>query len=226
MSTSFLEIYKQAEIIKNDNRIAQKPTYKIYELYYSYLKYAISYFMYDCYKDITNQIPFTDFEFFYLANGVDNQFSLITSPPPNNSNFYVGYRSDNISNYTEVSSNNYTFDSAANVLTITSSILPQDTEVLVAWYVIGNFIDNLNYAEISILSNGMIVPYLQEQENKNSLLNQIVYGGSTKIYSQAEHISAVHKVSETQYDKVKQMIYDYTYKANSQDYKGLSGGLI
>jgi hypothetical protein len=80
--------------------------------------------------------------------------------------------------------------------------------------------------EKAILSEGMLVPYSQEALHKQSLLNQIVYGGSSKIYSQANHIDSVLNVSNNQYYNILQnMITNYSYKdKGSNKVKGLAGG--
>ena len=75
-----------------------------------------------------------------------------------------------------------------------------------------------------ILSEAMLIPWDQEQLQKQSLLNQIAYGGEMKIYSQAEHISQVKDTLKTQYfDIVQSMISDYTYKYSPDNLKRLGG---
>jgi hypothetical protein len=228
LSTLFTEIYEQNELIRNDNRIQLKPTNQIYKLYYDYLKDAIGLFFRDCYKDLTDNIPFNQVEYNFISNGTDNQY-LLQSPsvPLTDGLFYVGYTSDSSITYTEINASNYNYNSSTNVLTITSpSQIPQNNIVYIASYVIGQFNQDLSYDEIMILSNGMLIPFLQEQQNRNSLLTQMVYGGESKIYAQSSHIDSVHNVSEDQYDKVISMINLYSYKANPNNLKDLGGNAI
>ena len=50
MATSFEEIYCLNSVIKIDQRLTNKPSYMLYDLYWKYLQLAIPYFQYDCRK--------------------------------------------------------------------------------------------------------------------------------------------------------------------------------
>lgn len=222
MGTFFKEIYNLNAVIKNDARLNGKPINQKYALYYEYLKHSMSYFEYDCYKSL-EYIPFTQEEYYFIGNGTDNQF-LLSPSPPSNSLFYVGVRENSDNSYDTNFS--VTFDSITNILTISPTPM-LNYEVYVSAYIIGEFVEKLNNKECSILAQGMLVPYDQEQLQKQALLNQRVYGGSYKQYSQAEHIKQVKDVTENQYYKiVKAMINEYTYKQNPNKLLGLGGGLI
>ena len=221
MSTPFTDIYSLNEIIRNDNRLSLKPTNQIYQLYYKYLQYAIAYFFRDCYVDLKDNVSNSQNEFMFIANGTDNQFQL--SSQLLNSAFYVGVAKDKDTVYTEVDSSNYTFDILTNVLTITSSLITAGYVVYISNYVIGQFNLNLDYDEKIILSEAMNIPFLEEQQNRNSLLTQMVYGGESKIYSQANHINSVHTTVEDQIIKVKRMIKEYSYRASPDSLKKLGG---
>lgn len=227
MATLFIDIYKENEIIRNDNRLKFKPTNKIYELYYLYLKSGIALFSRCCYKNLANNIPFSQTEYLFKSNGIDNEY-LLESPniPPENCNFYVGYTTDINTSYVEINENEYSYNKTTHILTINSTdkIIIENDYIYVSAYIIGQFNDTLDYDEVNILVNAMNIPFLQEQENRNSLLNQIVYGGGQKIYSQGEHINSVHKVLKDQKDSVNVMIKEYTYCANPNRLCGLGGG--
>jgi isopentenyldiphosphate isomerase len=89
---------------------------------------------------------------------------------------------------------------------------------------VGSFNDILDLPEQRILAEAMNIPYDNEQTQKQSLLNQIVYTGSSKIYSQANHIDSVLNVAKNQYfNIVTGMINEYSYKSQ-KSLSGLKGG--
>lgn len=220
--TLFKDIYESNEIIKDDNRIQMKTTNNIYKLYYKYLKYAIGIFFRYCYKDLTNCVDYSETEYMFSANGTDNDFQL-SSAPPVGSELYVGIKTTTDSLYTEVLPSNYTFNSSTKVLTITLPTLSTGTIIYVVPYVIGQFNSTLDFDEQNILSEAMIIPFLEEEQNRNSLLTQKIYGGESKLYSQANHIDSVHLVVEDQRKKVDKLIKEYTYRANPDKLQGLGG---
>jgi hypothetical protein len=223
MSVNYNEIYCLADVIRNDNRFVNKPQNLIYGLFYKYLEHSISYFLYDCFVDLNDRIPFSQTEYVFTSDGVDNQY-LLSPSPPSGCDFYVGFRENNESEYNQTF--DYTFDSMTNILTINNNP-PNNYEVYIGAYIIGQFNKDLNIVERDILANGMMIPWTQEQLFKNSLLSQMIYGGSSKIYSQAEHIRQVKGISNNQYfNIVKTMISDYSYKGNKDKSRGLGGGLV
>lgn len=221
--TNYTEIYCLNDVIKNDNRLINKPQNQIYALFSVYLDYAISYFMYDCYVDLNDRILFSQEQYYFNSDGIDKDY-LLSPVPPTSCEFYVGYRATDEDIFTQTY--DFVFDSLTNIITINDNI-PSGYEVYISGYIIGKFNQTLNLLEKAILSNGMLVPWDQEQLNKNSLLNQMVYGGTTKIYSQGNHIKEVKTIVNNQYfNIVKGMISEYSYKANPNKVKGLGGGLV
>lgn len=220
MSTPFQQIYDLTDIIKTDTRLLNKPKNLIYQLYYSYLKMAISYFKYDCYKDISvaNVIPFSQVEYVYVANGITKNFTLDSIPPINNF-FYVSI--DNM----EITQLNYSYDSIDNQI-IFDTIPLSKSNIYVASYNIGQFNADLEEREMDILSEGMIIPFLKEHINYSELLSQMVYGSDFKLYSQAAHIKELNDTLLNQQSYLKQLINEYTFKANINGLMGLGGGLI
>ena len=217
MGTQFSEIYEMNETIKLDTRLFGKPDNLLYSLKFKWLKYAISMFDNDCYQDINTFTPFSQVEYEFVADGINNVYTL-NPTPIGNSNFYISV--DDSSGYA------YTFNSINNQLTITP-IPPSNSPIYISAYIIGSFPIDLTIREQNILAEGMLVPWLEQQKNRNDLLNQMVYSGDMKIYSQANHISEVDKVADNQYyKKVKSMINEYSYRRNPNGVKGLGGGLI
>lgn len=223
MGTSYKDIYCLADVIRNDSRLVGKPQNQVYALFYAYLQHAISYFVYDCYVDLNDRVPFSQEQYYFTSDGVDNEY-LLSPSPPIDCEFYVGYRPNSDTQF--VQTYNFTYDSLTNVLTINDNP-PNTYEIYVSGYIIGQFNQTLNIKEKDILANGTLVPWSQEQVFKNSLLNQIVYGGTSKIYSQANHINSTLDVVNSQYYKfVMGMINEYSYKANPNKIRGLGGGLV
>ncbi len=226
IGTLFTEIYEANEILKNDNRLNAKPTNLVYQLYYQYLKFAIGFFYRDCYKDLSNHIPFSQVIYKFVTDGVDNQF-LLESPttPPENCYFYVGIAPDDNTSYTEITCDKFTYDEDTHVLETNGDVIAENNIIYISAYIIGEFEESLVFDEINILNEGMLVPYNKEQQNRNSLLNQRVYGGSQNMYSQSNHISAVHNVLKDQEQRVRELIVQYTYRASPNKLKGLGGGI-
>lgn len=222
MATEFIEIYELNEVIKNDNRLKNKPSNKLYQLYFTYLKKGISLFWRDCYNNLKNIVPFSQSEYLFQSDGVDNQFLLSPSPTVNE-NIYVGYARDLNTSYTEIPSSSFTFDKVSNVVTISPESNLNNNYYYIATYEIGSFIENLDYDVQDILSESMNIPFLEEQQNRTSLLNQMVYGENQKMYSQSQHILSVHTTAKDQEQKVLDMITKYSYKAAPDNLHGLGG---
>lgn len=124
METQFTEIYEMNEVLKCDSRINSKPSNQIYKYYYICLKYAIGLFGRDCYKEITNHTPYSQKEYLFKSDGIDNAL-VLNSPALENCNFYVGYAKDSNTAYTEITQ--YTYDSSTNTITIPSFLVPEIT---------------------------------------------------------------------------------------------------
>lgn len=216
MGTLFEDIYALNQIIKSDGRINAKPLNLIYQLYFQYLSFAISYFSDDCYKDLDNIIPFSMREYEFTGNGVDNKFILDTAPPTD-CKFYISVDLD--SDYT------YFYDDETLEITITPTP-PNLGGIYIAGYIIGEFIETLNMKEKIILAEGMCVPWLEEKRNKEELLSQSISTNDYKRTSQAEHIHQLNISLDNQYWKnVKSMINEYTFKQEPNSLLGLGGGL-
>jgi len=176
IGTLFKEIYEMNEVLKSDNRLINKPQNLIYQLYFTYLKYAIGIFKYDSRVDLTARTDFSMQVYNYIADRSDNVYSLSPIPTPN-SNFYVGYRSDSDAMYTEI--HDYVYDNINNTITI-NDFIDNRSEVYISSYIIGSFDNDLDEYGVDILSEAMLVPWSTEQLMKNSLLSQMVLGEPQK----------------------------------------------
>jgi hypothetical protein len=90
-------------------------------------------------------------------------------------------------------------------------------------YTIGSFNDDLNYQEISFISRGMTIPYLEFQLQKQKHLNQIVYGRDYQVRSQSQHIREVREVIDNTEKRLKQDMIMYSYLQSKDKLKGLGG---
>lgn len=80
MATPFRDIYCLNKLIKNDPRLKKLSEEQFSMLSYGYLKFAISYFMYDCRKDLTKYIPPTCQMYTFTGDGKEAEFLLSPSP--------------------------------------------------------------------------------------------------------------------------------------------------
>lgn len=225
MATNFVDVYEMNEVLKCDTRINMKPSNQVYKLYYTYLKHALGLFGRVCYKvsskDIIKHIPFSQKEYLFKSDGIDN--TLVLNPDPlTDCNFYIGYSKDSNTSYTEITQ--YTYDSSTKTLTIPAFLVPENYLIYVSSYVTGSFTCDLDFDEILILSEGMLIPFQEEQQNRNKTLTQMVYGAQ-KMDSQANHIKAVHSVVTDQENKVNNLIVKYSYNASGNKLAGLGGSV-
>ena len=81
-------------------------------------------------------------------------------------------------------------------------------------YRIGYFLDDLDIEEKIILARGMVVPFIESQLQKESVMNHMVYGTGAKMYSQAEHLKQLNTIlKDTKYE-VEGRINAYTYESS------------
>ena len=225
--TTFDDVYCQSYVIKQDNRLQKLNRYEYYSLCWRYLKFSISLFQYDCLREpasnsltkVQDHEPFYEKDYSYIGNGIDTEYHLPT-PPREDYQLYVAVKNIEDKDYTEVLT--YTYN-PSNETIIFADPPPNNSSVKIIVFSVGSFNSHLDDREIAILAEGMVIPYLEEQRNNRRLLNQIVYGGSVKMHSQAEHLKIVNQSVNDQYDVVDGLIKEYSYKSNRECYEGLSG---
>lgn len=214
--TDFNEIYCLNLVMKNDPRLAKIPINIYYSLCWKYLQIAISRFQYESIPDITDNVPFLETDYEYECNGVDTEFQLnevnFAETPNFNIILTIGDNKTTIPDYT--------YNSETNIITLSEAPISGAT-LQISEYQIGHFNVELTYREKEILAQAMLIPYLEENQNRESLLNQFVYGGSVKIHSQAEHLKTITSALKEQRTMVNNLIIDYTYRANTEGYIGL-----
>ena len=214
--TDFNEIYCLNLTMKNDPRLAQIPLNMYYSLCWKYLQVAISRFQYESIPDLTDNVPFMETDYEYICDGIDTEFQLNVNEAMITPNFVVSLV---IGEETEPITD-FTYDSNVNAITLQDAPLEGAT-LKIYEYQIGHFNSDLTYREKEILAQAMLIPYLEENQNRESLLNQFVYGGSVKIHSQAEHLKTIEAALKEQQKLVNNLIIDYSYRANLENYNGL-----
>ena len=217
MATSFLEVYKANNLIKNDPRLKNLDGCELNTIRFGYLKFAISYFLYDCRKDLNNKTDPSTNIYEFDCDGVSDEFSLVPEPPVGSEYVFFYVEDDirmDVSELARVENNVVKLD-----------FVPEaGSGFIVKAYTYGEFNEDLDVREINILAEGMNVPYISESKNDENAMKYIVTGKSLRFFSQANHISAQNENWEKQkYNMVDSLISEYSYKGSEDDYKGLSG---
>ena len=60
----------------------------------------------------------------------------------------------------------------------------------------------------------MVVPFIEAQMQKESLMNHMVYGTGAKMYSQAEHLKQLNTILKNTKYEVEGRINAYTYESS------------
>ena len=225
MATSFEEIYCLNAVIKLDQRLVNKPSYLVYDLCWKYLQLAIPYFQYDCIKDLLDLVPFSLTEYSFIGDGVNNIFELSPAPTDSsNLDFYISSQIDCGQKAREIVS--YQWDSINNTITLLDYTPALNENIKIQAYNIGQFNDDLNYDEKSILARAMDIPYYEEQMTNSKILNFAVYGGSIKMHSQAEQLKTVTAAYQTAKRELEGDISNYTYRTAPIGLYGLGGRTV
>jgi len=212
--TSFSTIYESNTLIRNTPSFRNFDEYNLSKILFGYLKQAISYFLYDCAKDLTLRTDPVFSEYIVVGDGTEKVFTLPTTPA-SIENIDVWIDSTRITDYV--------YNSVGKTLTFTTA--PADgANITAQFYSCGHFTEDLDIREVHILSEGMIIPYLQKFKNDENAMKYIVSGSSLKFYSQANHInSSNNNVVNQHLNIVEGLISEYSYKRHYADYSPLVG---
>lgn len=218
--TSFNEIYEMSSLIGGDDVFCNTTKDDFFALMNRYLDFAIAEFQDDCVKNLDDITPFQKKNWCFVGDGKDNV--IVLDDVISNSEICVYYRKNDEEAYKELLDYTYNEDTSTILFTETPQ---ENSQIYVACYIVGGFNFRLTKKEKEILSFGMKVPYLAEKIMKDTLLSQMVYSGNMKMYSQANHISALNDVYDTVVFKtLKSMINSYSFKNSMDDMMGLAGG--
>lgn len=216
MATPFRDIYCLNKLIKNDPRLKKLDKFQYSMLCFGYLKFAISYFMYDCRNSLTDRLDPTIQSYYFDGDGVDDEFYLSPSPTLGSS-FYISVTSAGVK--TEIT--DYTYDETTANVKLSIVPLVGDKVEIVA-FTGGEFNLELDEREKVVLAEAMNIPYLEEAKNDQNAMKYIVSGKSLRFFSQANHIdSAVGNYNSQAYAIVDGLISEYSYKGSPDRYSGL-----
>lgn len=209
--TYFRDIYCLNNTIKQDKAFCKMPTYLQYALYWRYLQFAISYFQYDCSKNLLDYVPYREQSYQYIGDGIDNEFMLSPTPPIVYPDLYIAIKNPEEKEFTVINQNDYEYESTNCVVTF-KNIPLEGAIIKIVAYLDGQFNVELSINEKTILAEGMNIPFLEKNQNNTQLLTQIVYGGTMKIYSQGEHMKQLGNIVNSQRDYVNNLIVNYSYR--------------
>lgn len=221
MATSFDKIYCLASVLRKDTTLASLPSYQYYQLCEKQLMIGKAMFVYDCLNDLNSYSPYSLSEYVFTGDGVDNEFVLSPAPESTQTNIYVGVQGVEDDLLTETIS--YTYDDITHTLTL-SSAPEEGASIVVAFFDIGHFTDDLTDDECAILAESMQIAYYESYMGNAKSLNQVTYSNSIKIHSQAEQLKQLHNISLEQWrDRVESMIVKYSYRRSTDNLAKLSG---
>ncbi|MEG1726233.1 MAG: hypothetical protein RR313_12655 [Anaerovoracaceae bacterium] len=227
MPTPFTDIYCQNYVIKSDKRLAKLSPPNLLALNWKYLRYAISYFLKDDYPSdgqtepkVSRYIPFSQNCYTYTADGIETIFTLGKPKIVDGVLYITSTVNDEI---TVVDDSQYSYDNLTNSVIFKTA--PYSGEIIeIVDYNTGNFLDELDELEVTILSEGCSIPYLQESQSRQSLL-QMAISGQLKIHSQAEQLKQIGIIVQNQINYVDRLIMNYSYRYNQNNYTGLRGNV-
>lgn len=210
--TRFEEIYELSDIIIESEEIRQAPLYKKYLFLYKFLQFSIAEFNTRCFRDLTTIEPFSYKTYNIVGDGLETEFAVSDS---------ISSMSVYIERETAKNSMAFVpvFDGDYSINEMNGSVVfadaPKDgIRLNIYVYQTGYFYDDLDFEEKSILANGMVIAFYQNQLNRSTLLNQQVYGVGAKMYSQAEHIKRIGDLLKTTRYEWTAAINAYTYSKN------------
>lgn len=224
MATSFEEIYCLNSVIKIDQRLTDKPSYLLYDLYWKYLQLSIPLFQYDCRKNLLDLVPFSLTEYSFVGDGENNIFQLDPKSTIKNPGFYIVTQIDCGIPATEVKE--YLYDDINGTITLTNYTPSLGEKINISMYQIGYFNADLGYDEKRILAEAMNIPYYEEQMTNSKILNFATYGGSIKMHSQAEQLKTLTAAYQSAKRELEGDISMYSYRTAPKGLPGLGARTV
>lgn len=212
--TKFEEIYELATMIMEDEKIKQAPLYKKYLILYKFLQISIGHFNARCFKDLKTIQPYVYKEFNFTGDGMETEYMLSENAFTVDTKIYIEVETEKDSGiFAELPETDYSFKYNSAEVTFNKAV-NHSFKCHIVVYRIGFFFDDLDIEEKLILARGMVVPFIESQLQKESVMNHMVYGTGAKMYSQAEHLKQLNTIlKDTKYE-VEGRINAYTYESN------------
>lgn len=214
--TKFEEIYELATMIMEDEKIKQAPLYKKYLILYKFLQISIGHFNARCFKDLKTIQPYVYKEFYFTGDGMETEYMLSENAFTVDTKIYIEMETEKDSGiFAELPETNYSFKYNSAEVDFNNAI-NNGFKCHIVVYRIGFFYDDLDIEEKIILARGMVVPFIESQLQKESIMNHMVYGTGAKMYSQAEHLKQLNTIlKDTKYE-VEGRINAYTYESSPE----------
>ncbi len=210
MATSFDEIYGLVENFSTDNSLDNLPDNLYYYSMWLSLKWAVSEFKKTSYVDLSNRLDFN--QEIYQFVGTGSQKDFILTPIPVDSIFYV--------TIDEVETSAYTYSNSILSFTNAPGL---NIPIYVGNYTIGSFLETLDDEEQLILAEGIALNLVKKNLFATKQLNQMLYGNSIGLHSQANHNKTSGMLYKDFYGIWKSRITEYSYKNDPDDLTGLVG---
>lgn len=214
--TKFEEVYELATMIMEDEKIKQAPLYKKYLILYKFLQLSIGHFNARCFKDLKTIQPYVYKEFSFVGDGMETEYILSEGAFTVDTKCYVEIETSKDSGiYAELPSTEYSFKYNSAEVDFKKAI-NNGFKCHIVVYRIGYFLDDLDIEEKTILARGMVVPFIESQMQKESVMNHMVYGTGAKMYSQAEHLKQLNTILKNTKYEVEGRINAYTYESSPE----------
>ncbi len=214
--TKFEEIYELATMIMEDEKIKQAPLYKKYLILYKFLQISIGHFNARCFKDLKTIQPYVYKEFNFAGDGMETEYMLSENAFTVDTKIYIEVETEKGSGiFSELPETDYSFKYNSSEV-IFKQAINHSFRCHIVVYRVGYFFDDLDIEEKLILARGMVIPFIESQLQKESVMNHMVYGTGAKMYSQAEHLKQLNTIlKDTKYE-VEGRINAYTYESNPE----------
>lgn len=216
--TSFDSIYPLNQAIMTDNNLASLTDDLYYYLLSVYLDFAIAEFDGKCFQDLDDITSFSQEIYNEIGDGISTDFILSPDPPTStemSTSLYIAIDG--------VETTDYVYTSITKTVSFTSPPA-LNSEIYIGAYIIGYFTDDLTRNEKRILAEGMTIPFTEGQITKTKAMNQIVYGQGSGMHSQANHNKVNQDILDGKYQRLHQMIADYTYTKDPDNLENLASG--
>jgi hypothetical protein len=179
---------------------------------YKYLKIATGDFYSDCYKDLSDYDAYSYTEYSLTGDG-GATYTLSSAPPTDETSTYISVDDVEVEGF-ERDGDDITFDTSVTV----------GADILVATYNVGQFTADLNWTELNILGNMMVIPFLQQQLFNTQLLVDHQYSPDFKSYSPAERMNQINNALKSQDIRIEKLLSKYAYGQDPNNLNGLWGG--
>ena len=230
MGTEFSKVYCRYNIIENDLRMNALPESIAYSHLFNYLDYSMSFegLSRKAYKigekigvghNIVDYTEYSNDLYEFTTDGTDNEYLLENPTPAVGSEIDV-YHIDDDGAYIIVT--DFTYNSNTNVVTVNET-LDADITLYIAAYIIGEFTDTIVGELITVLAEGMLLPYQKAYQNSTPNMKQRSSSKDANTYAQSPFKRILSVDVKDQESRIKRLRQSYTKSYDTMI--GWGGGL-